>query len=99
MSNFNNNGDKIVKAANMLKAIAHPIRMQVVELLENDNSLNVTEIYSKLKIEQAVASHHLTILKDRDVLQSERDGKHTFYSLKHKQLSQIIQCIYQCLDE
>lgn len=99
MNKANNNGEKIIKASNMLKAIAHPIRMQVVELLEANSSLNVTEIYSNLDIEQAVASHHLTILKDRDLLQSEREGKHTFYRLKHKQLSQIIDCIYQCLND
>ena len=52
---------KLIQASEMLKAIAHPIRLAIVQLLENDKRMSVTAIHETLNIEQAVASHHLNI--------------------------------------
>ncbi len=68
-------------ATEVLRAIAHPHRLLIVEMLFQQKEMNVTAIFERLGIEQAVASHHLRILKDRGVVQSRRDGKNTFYSL------------------
>lgn len=87
---------KLEMASETLKAIAHPIRISIVGLLGNDNELSVTEIHESLNIEQAVASHHLSILKNKDVLEVNRIGKNCFYKLKYPQLSQIITCIETC---
>ncbi len=88
--------EKLENASEMLKAIAHPIRIAIVDMLSKNKSLSVTEIHEALNIEQAVASHHLSILKNKGVLLSERSGKNSFYSLKHQRLSQIIECIDKC---
>ena len=80
-------------ATNILKAIAHPVRMSIVSILEDKKKLNVSEIQGYLKIEQSVASHHLGLLKDKGVLKSERVGKKIFYSLKYKNLTQIVNCV------
>ena len=88
--------DKLESASEMLKAIAHPIRIAIVGMLDENKKLNVTEIYEALKIEQAVASHHLSILKNKGVVVSERAGKNCIYSLKFKRLSQIVSCIEKC---
>ena len=87
---------KLEEAASKLRAIAHPMRIAIIGILENENRLNVTEIYERLGIEQASASHNLNILKTKGVLDSKRDGKNTFYFLKHQALSQIVDCISKC---
>ena len=87
---------KLESASEMLKAIAHPIRIAIIEMLNDSQKLSVTEIHQALTIEQAVASHHLSILKNKGVLLSERSGKKCFYSLKHQRLSQIVACIDKC---
>ena len=87
---------KLEAASEMLKAIAHPIRIAIVGMLDTNKKLSVTEIHEALDIEQAVASHHLSILKNKGVLFSERVGKNCFYSLKHQRLSQIVECIDKC---
>jgi len=87
---------KLEIASEMLKAIAHPTRIAIVGMLNSNRKLSVTEIYESLKIEQAVASHHLSILKNKGVLLSNRVGKNCFYSLKHQRLSQIVECINKC---
>ena len=87
---------QLEKAANMLKAIAHPVRIAILKHLEEGKKLSVSEIHEILDIEQSTTSHHLGILKDKGVLCSKREGKNTFYFLKHDILSQIINCLEIC---
>ena len=88
--------EQLEAAANMLKAIAHPMRISILRFLEGNNSLTVTEIHEKLGIEQSTTSHHLGILKDKGVLISKRVGKNTYYSLKYNNLSNIVDCVSKC---
>jgi DNA-binding transcriptional ArsR family regulator len=87
---------KLELAASKLRAIAHPMRIAIIELLEQKKKLSVTEIYRHLKIEQASASHHLNILKSKGVLYSKRDGKKIHYSLRNEALTEIIHCVNRC---
>ncbi|MDP4281109.1 MAG: metalloregulator ArsR/SmtB family transcription factor [Bacteroidota bacterium] len=88
--------DKLDLAASRLRAIAHPLRIAIIDLLTRTKSMTVTEIYEKLEIEQAAASHHLNILKTKGLLESKREGKLIHYSLKYDQLVQVIDCINRC---
>ena len=88
--------EQLEEAANMLKAIAHPMRIAIINYLEGGKKLTVTEIHELLKIEQSTTSHHLGILKDKGVLSSTRDGKNTYYFLKHQNLGQIVDCLNRC---
>lgn len=88
--------EQLEKASNMLKAIAHPLRIAILNHLENGKKLTVTEIHELLNIEQSTTSHHLGILKDKGVLTSQRDGKNTYYYLKHDNLANIIDCVSKC---
>jgi DNA-binding transcriptional ArsR family regulator len=90
------NPEKIERAANMIKAISHPMRLAILGYLGEGNQLSVTEIHNLLKIEQSTASHHLGILKDKGILASVRQGKNTLYYLKRKNLSTLIKCISEC---
>lgn len=88
--------EKLEIAASMLRAMAHPMRIAVIDLLTVNKRLTVTEIYERLGIEQASASHHLNILKNKGLLESKREGKMIFYSLKHNRLTEIIECLDRC---
>ena len=85
--------NKLELAANMLKAIAHPMRIAILKHLEGGKKLSVTEIHELLGIEQSTTSHHLGILRDKGVLCAKREGKNTFYYLKFNILSQIVDCL------
>ena len=84
-------------ATEVLRAIAHPIRIAIVDLLRAKKRLSVTEIHEHLSIEQAIASHHLRILKDKSILVAQRDGKNTFYSLRENDFSKIISSLEKLL--
>jgi len=97
MKNYVIQSEKLEMGASMLRAMAHPMRIAIIELLTATKRLSVTEIYEKLHIEQASASHHLNILKNKGVLESKREGKKIFYSLKHDKLTEIINSLDRCL--
>ncbi len=90
---------KLEMAASKLRAMAHPMRIAIIDLLNSNPKMSVTEIYEKLNIEQASASHHLNILKNKGVLVSKREGKKIYYSLKSVTLTEIVECINRCNEE
>lgn len=90
------NPEQLDRAAGMLKAIAHPMRIAILSHLEEGKKLTVTELHNLLNIEQSTTSHHLGILKDKGVLASKREGKNTYYFLKHDNLSKIVDCVSRC---
>ncbi|MDB5199458.1 MAG: ArsR family transcriptional regulator, partial [Chitinophagaceae bacterium] len=59
-----NKGEEIKKAAKVFRAIDHPLRKQILKILDAKSQATVTEIYVNLNIEQSVASQHLKILKE-----------------------------------
>ncbi len=82
-----------IEAADKLKALSHPIRLYIITLLKIKKEMSVTEFQNELNIEQAVVSHHLNILKNKNVLLCRREGKNIYYSLKNKNILNILTCI------
>ncbi len=87
---------RLEEAASKLRALAHPMRVAIIEMLDKNKEMNVTQIYKALGIEQASTSHHLNILKTRGILNSRRDGKNTYYSIKPNSILRIIDCVSRC---
>lgn len=77
------------KAVLVLRAVNHKLRQRMLDLLEENQRMTVTDIYVKLRLEQSVASQHLAILRKSGVVQTEREGKFIFYSLNKNRLTQI----------
>jgi DNA-binding transcriptional ArsR family regulator len=77
------------KAVLVLRAVNHKLRQRIIDLLEDGETMTVTDIYIKLRLEQSVASQHLAILRRAGVVATERQGKFIYYSLDKERLSQI----------
>jgi len=77
------------KAVLVLRAINHKLRQNIIDLLETNDQMTVTDIYIKLRLEQSVASQHLAILRRAGVVATERQGKFIYYSLDQNRLNQI----------
>lgn len=85
--------DFLEDSTETLRAIAHPIRIAMIDLLFSNGKMTVTEIYQHLKIEQAIASHHLRILKSRNVVDLDRDGKNSLYYLANQEYYDILKTL------
>ncbi len=88
------NAEAVQQAAVMLRCIGHPIRLQIIELLDRDGEQNVTAIHEALGIEQAVASQHLSLMRDKGILNSRREGVNVYYSISDARVTRVIECIH-----
>ena len=88
--------NKLDKVAFVLKTIAHPLRIGIVELLTYHGSMSVNDICENLNAEQSLISHHLSVMKTKGILQCERDGKQVLYSLRLTEVTKVIHCIENC---
>ena len=77
------------RAVLVLRAVNHKLRQRVIDLLEENDTMTVTDIYIKLRLEQSVASQHLAILRRAGVVATERQGKFIYFSLDRDRLNQI----------
>lgn len=86
--------DKIAKqASEVLKAVAHPIRLQIVELLE-DGEMCVGDIVDAVGGKQAITSQQLNMMKDKGVLNSRREGAKVFYRIENRNVIKLLHCIH-----
>lgn len=76
------------KMALTMRAINHNLRKSIMNTLVG-RKMCVKRIYIRLRLEQSVASQHLSILRKAKIVCSERRGKFIFYSLNHQTLSLI----------
>lgn len=72
-----------------LRAINHPLRKQIMNVLEENSKHTVTEIFVKLRLEQSVASQHLAILRKAGVLDTQIDGNFIYYKLNENRIKEI----------
>jgi DNA-binding transcriptional ArsR family regulator len=79
----------IKKAALIFRAVKHPLRQQMLRLMHENASINVTTLYTKLRLEQSVASQHLSILRGAGVVQTQKVGKEVLYSVQYERLQKI----------
>ncbi|MCB0662868.1 MAG: winged helix-turn-helix transcriptional regulator [Saprospiraceae bacterium] len=83
--------DFLEESTETLRALAHPIRLAVIMLLKTKGPMTVTEIFESLDIQQAVASHHLRIMRSRNIVKVQRDGQNSIYSLVHPDFYNIVE--------
>lgn len=83
---------RLEEAAAVLKAVAHPVRLRIVELLE-PGEMTVTELLTCLGTQQAYTSQQLNILKSKGVVAARRQGNQIYYSIANPGAIKVIQCI------
>ena len=77
------------RLAMRLKALAHPARLRIVDLLAARGTCICGEIVDVLPLAQATVSQHLKILKDAGLLQGTIDGARSCYCLDTTALGEL----------
>ena len=88
--------EKLERTASILKAVAHPMRLGIIHLLEQHPRLSVSEICEMLQSEQSLTSHHLQNMRLKGILSVKREGRSMFYTLKERDVSLILECLENC---
>jgi len=73
----------------LAKAIAHPVRLQIVRLLSSRSTCVCGEIVDLLPLAQSTVSEHLRILKEAGLVKGEVDGPRVCYCLEPKGLARL----------
>ncbi|MCL7972700.1 MAG: metalloregulator ArsR/SmtB family transcription factor [marine benthic group bacterium] len=88
--------ETVQDAARVLKCIGHPIRLRIIELLDNGGEKTVTEIREAIGLEQAAASQHLNLMRDKRILTARRDGVNVYYDVSDEKVVRVIDCLRAC---
>ena len=88
--------ERLERAAYVLKAVAHPVRLAIIGLLARNIELSVSTLQGYLGVEQSLLSHHLSNLRDKGVLLLRKDGKNCYYSLSDPTITNLLHCINDC---
>jgi DNA-binding transcriptional ArsR family regulator len=81
------------QAAEILKAVAHPVRLRIVDLLGHNGEMNVGQLVETLEAKPAITSQQLGLMKDRGIVACRRDGNKVYYRLANPNLMRMLDCI------
>ena len=73
----------------LFRALNHRLRQEMIQLIHTHGRMTVTQIFTKMKLEQSVASNHLALLRSQKLLLTERQQKFVFYSVNYKRLKDV----------
>ena len=80
-----NNKKQYERTARCLRAMAHPTRLLILELLSGSER-SVGDLEKLLEVSQSNLSQHLNLMKDKDLLVSRRVGNQVYYRLQDNRL-------------
>ena len=81
------------REAEILKVLGHPIRLKIVAGLISQ-VCNVKKIWECLELPQATVSQHLALLKNKGIIEGERDGVEVYYRVVSTQARQIVEAMF-----
>lgn len=96
MSKPKYNIKKLEHMSEILKAVAHPLRISIIDLLIQSNELTVTQLHSVLKIQQPETSRQLQILKNVGLVNCRKEGNSRYYYLTDKNILNLLNCVENC---
>ena len=87
------NVEKLHESSEILRALAHPLRMQILDFIDKNDKINVNKIYNTLKLEQSITSQHLRILRLAGIVKTNREGKFIHYSIDYSKVANAVKAI------
>ena len=84
---------EFIKEAELLKVLGHPVRLKIVAGLLDKADCCVKDMWECLEMPQATVSQHLTLLKHKGVVDSNREGIHVRYKVVDKRVEGILKAL------
>ena len=87
------NNERLQVSSDILRALAHPLRMKILEFIDKNKTINVNKIYNTLKLEQSITSQHLKILRASGLVHTHREGKFIHYTVDYPRLVNAMRAV------
>ena len=84
------NEEDIIHASHSLKAMAHPLRLEILCLLGGTGEVSVQDIVEQVGTSQSNISQHLSILREKGILASRKDANKVYYRIADPKILQLI---------
>lgn len=83
----------LARMAKVLKLLAHPYRLKIIDILESEGSAPVHRLVEELDLSQAVTSNHLKKMLRIGLVECQRRGKEVWYALGDRRSLTILNCM------
>ncbi|TCO75191.1 ArsR/SmtB family transcription factor [Marinisporobacter balticus] len=94
MHTYKTNPEFFEQKSEILKALAHPVRLCIIQTLYNNGPTNVTDMHNCLDKPQSTISQHISKLKSANIIIGKRQGTEITYSIKNDEIKKIIQILF-----
>ncbi len=78
--------------AKIMKAMAHPVRLMIVEYLKKREH-SFSEIFDLFQLDKSTVSKHLLVLKDAGIVSSKKEGADVIYKLDVPCVTDFFTCV------
>lgn len=89
-----NDFETLASKAELLKAIAHPVRLCIVRRLMEQGECNVNKMQDCLKIPQSTISQHLGKLRDLGIIKGNRQGVEIYYQVINEDVQNVVKALF-----
>ena len=89
----------IRELAQVFKLLSDETRLRILFYLAQNNELHVTDLCSRLGQSQPAVSHHLALLRVSGLIESRREGKHNFYSVRTDHFGELLVNLFSASGE
>ena len=84
------NEEDIIHASHSLKAMAHPLRLEILCILGGTSEISVQDIVEQVGTSQSNISQHLSILREKGILASRKDANKVYYRIADPRILHLI---------
>jgi ArsR family transcriptional regulator len=85
--------------AQVFKLLSDETRLRILFYLAQHNELHVTDLCQRLGQSQPAVSHHLALLRVSGLIESRREGKHNFYSVRTDHFGELLVSLFSATGE
>ena len=78
-------------ASRSLKAMAHPLRLKILCILGGAQETSVQDLVEMVGTSQSNISQHLSILRDKGILESRKDANKVFYRIGDNRILRLME--------
>lgn len=93
----------IERTAKILKELGHPVRLSILEILlkEGKKGLAVGKLQEQLNIPNSTLSHHISCMKNADILIQSREGRTLYCSVNYSEIHSVTNFFIEdcCINE
>ena len=83
----------------VFKLLSDETRLRILIFLAREQELHVTALCAKLGLSQPAVSHHLALLRVDGLIESRRDGKYNYYSVRTSHFHRIMAELFQSVSD